>query len=129
MMTAQSIPAASAPGYADYLHARTRAPALGDYYLGADGAPAEASGRWLTPADALQRVGVHVTETVSPDDLRALMAGRRPGTETQAAQWRTRRGGRRARPPAAQPRRHHERAARRRQLRGRPLAARDAIGA
>ena len=45
MMTAKSIGAALANGYADYLESRTVAPEQGDYYLGRDGAPAEAPGR------------------------------------------------------------------------------------
>jgi conjugative relaxase-like TrwC/TraI family protein len=76
-MTAASIGAASARGYADYLESRTVAPEQGDYYLGRDGAPAEAPGRWLTDPAALARVGV-APGTVEPDELRALMEGRRP---------------------------------------------------
>jgi len=79
MMTAKSIGAASSRGYADYLESRTVAPEQGDYYLGRDGAPAEAPGRWLADPAALVRVGV-APETVEPDELRALMEGRRPGT-------------------------------------------------
>jgi len=78
MMTAASIGATSARGYADYLESRTVAPEQGDYYLGRDGAPAEAPGRWLTDPAALARVGV-APGTVEPDHLRALMEGRRPG--------------------------------------------------
>jgi len=78
MMTAASIPSASARGYADYLDAKTVAPERGDYYLGPDGSPAEAPGRWLGDPAALARVGVEGGE-LQPDDLRALMAGRRPG--------------------------------------------------
>jgi len=83
MMTAQSIPAASAAGYADYLESRTTTPERGDYYLGSDGAPAEAPGRWLTPGGALGLIGVRSTEQVAPDDLRALMAGRRPDSSEE----------------------------------------------
>jgi len=78
MMTAASIGASSARGYADYLESRTVAPEQGDYYLGRDGAPAEAPGRWLTDPAALARIGV-APGTVEPDELRALMEGRRPG--------------------------------------------------
>lgn len=78
MMTAKSIGAASANGYADYLESRTVAPEQGDYYLGRDGAPAEAPGRWLTDPTALARIGV-TPGTMEPDELRALMEGRRPG--------------------------------------------------
>ena len=78
MMTAASIPASSAGGYGDYLHSRTVAPEQGDYYVGADGAPTEAAGRWLTSPDALARIGITRHPTVAPEDLRALMEGRRP---------------------------------------------------
>lgn len=78
MMTAQSIPASSAGGYAAYLESRTVAPEQGDYYLGTDGAPAEALGRWITEPTALQALGVTNTDEVTPKDLRALMEGRRP---------------------------------------------------
>lgn len=80
MLTVASIPAGSSTGYADYLESRTVVPEQGDYYLGVDGAPAEAPGRWLTPAAALEQVGVSHTTSVDPDDLRALMTGRSPGT-------------------------------------------------
>ncbi|HEX4805182.1 MAG TPA: MobF family relaxase [Conexibacter sp.] len=76
-MTAKSIPAASAAGYADYLQSRTVAPEQGDYYLGRDGAPAEAPGRWIGDPDAYVRVGV-TPGPVVPEELRALMDGRRP---------------------------------------------------
>jgi conjugative relaxase-like TrwC/TraI family protein len=78
MMTAQSIPVSSAGGYAAYLESRTVAPEQGDYYLGADGSPAEAPGRWITDPAALQALGVTSTDDVTPEDLRALMEGRRP---------------------------------------------------
>jgi len=77
-MTAASIPAASGSDYAGYLHRRTIGPEQGDYYLGRDGLPAEAPGRWIGEADALARVGLAPGQ-VRPDDLRALMAGQRPG--------------------------------------------------
>jgi conjugative relaxase-like TrwC/TraI family protein len=76
-MTAASIPAASAGGYADYLESKTVAPERGDYYLGRDGVPAEAPGRWVSDPDALERVGI-APGPVSGDELRALMAGHRP---------------------------------------------------
>ena len=80
MMTAASIASSSARGYADYLESRTATPERGDYYLGADGAPAEAPGRWLSSAEALGRVGVDPGE-VKPEDLRALMEGRSPASD------------------------------------------------
>lgn len=81
MMTAASIPAGSAGGYGAYLHSRTVAPEQGDYYLGSDGAPAEAAGYWLTSPAALARVGIDQHPSVAADDLRALMEGRRPDGE------------------------------------------------
>ena len=86
MMTAASIASSSARGYADYLESRTATPERGDYYLGTDGAPAESPGRWLTPAEALGRVGVEPAE-VKPDDLRALMEGRSPASDPQHPVW------------------------------------------
>lgn len=86
-MTAQSIPATTARGYADYLESRTAAPEQGDYYLGADGAPAEAPGRWLTSPEALRRCGIASVDRVSPDDLRALMVGRRPDSSFDEPRW------------------------------------------
>lgn len=86
MMTAASIGAASARGYADYLESRTAAPERGDYFLGTDGAPAESPGRWLSDPEALGRVGVEPGE-VKPEDLRALMEGRSPASDAQDAVW------------------------------------------
>lgn len=77
-MTAASIPAASTGGYADYLDGKTVAPEQGDYYLGRDGMPAEAPGRWIGDPDALERVGI-TPGRVESGELRALMEGRRPG--------------------------------------------------
>ncbi|HZV75059.1 MAG TPA: MobF family relaxase [Conexibacter sp.] len=76
-MTAASIKAAGATGYADYLESKTIAPQTGDYYLGHDGVPAEAPGRWIGDPDALERVGI-TPGPVQPDELRALIEGRRP---------------------------------------------------
>jgi conjugative relaxase-like TrwC/TraI family protein len=87
MMTAQSIRATTAAGYAAYLESRTVAPEQGDYYLGADGAPAEAPGRWLTAPDALRRLGITSVDRIQPGDLRALMAGRRPGSPPDNPTW------------------------------------------
>jgi conjugative relaxase-like TrwC/TraI family protein len=78
MMTAASIPAENVAGYADYLDSKTVAPEQGDYYLGRDGMPAEAPGRWIGDPDALTRVGI-TPGPVDPDELRAMMEGRRPG--------------------------------------------------
>ncbi|MDO8184645.1 MobF family relaxase [Conexibacter sp. JD483] len=77
-MTAASIPASAACDYAEYLDGKTVAPQQGDYYLGPGGTPAEAPGRWIGNADALARTGA-TPGRVEALDLRALMAGRRPG--------------------------------------------------
>jgi len=78
MMTAASIAAASTAAIADYLDGKTVAPEQGDYYLGRDGTPAEAPGRWIGDPDALGRVGI-TPGRVESGELRALMEGRRPG--------------------------------------------------
>jgi len=83
MMTAASIPAASTGGYADYLDSKTIAPEQGDYYLGRDGMPAEAPGRWIGDPDALARVGI-TPGRVESGELRAMMEGRRPDSPPQA---------------------------------------------
>jgi conjugative relaxase-like TrwC/TraI family protein len=86
MMTAASIPAARAVGYGEYLDGKTLAPEQGDYYLGRDGLPAEAPGRWIGDPDALARVGI-TPGPVQPDELRALMQGRRPDSPPEAPTW------------------------------------------
>ena len=86
MMTAASIAASTASGYADYLESRTATPERGDYYVGVDGAPAESPGRWLSSAEALRRVNVEPGE-VKADDLRALMEGRSPASDADAPVW------------------------------------------
>lgn len=86
MMTAASIPADSAGGYAEYLDGKTAAPEAGDYYLGRDGLPAEAPGRWIGDPDALARIGLTPGQ-VKPDELRAMMEGRRPDSPPGAPTW------------------------------------------
>jgi conjugative relaxase-like TrwC/TraI family protein len=78
MMTAASILAAKVAGVADYLDGKTVAPEVGDYYLGRDGLPAEAPGRWIGDPDALARVGI-TPGRVESGELRAMLEGRRPG--------------------------------------------------
>jgi conjugative relaxase-like TrwC/TraI family protein len=87
MMTASSIPATSAAGYADYLESRTVAPERGDYYLGTDGAPAESPGRWLTSEASLRSLGIDAGWQAAPDDLRALMEGRSPASSVDSPVW------------------------------------------
>jgi conjugative relaxase-like TrwC/TraI family protein len=86
MMTAASIPAASTGGYADYLDSKTAVPEQGDYYLGRDGMPAEAPGRWIGDPDALARVGI-TPGRVESGELRAMMEGRRPDSPPQEPAW------------------------------------------
>ena len=71
-MTASSIGAASSAKYAHYLDSRTVAPDRGDYYLGADGAPAEAPGRWLASPEALGRMGIERTDASMEQITRRL---------------------------------------------------------
>lgn len=80
-MSVRSIGAGSADGYASYLESKTVAPERGDYYLGRDGEPIEAPGRWLSSPATLGRLGIDPGREVARDDLVALMQGRRPGSE------------------------------------------------
>lgn len=51
VMTAASIGAGKAGGYARYLESKTLEPELGDYYLSPTGEPTQVPGRWLaTPS-------------------------------------------------------------------------------
>ena len=86
MMTAASILAAKTAGIADYLDGKTVAPEQGDYYLGRDGMPAEAPGRWIGDPDALARVGI-TPGRVESGELRAMMEGRRPDSPPEAPTW------------------------------------------
>jgi conjugative relaxase-like TrwC/TraI family protein len=79
VMTAASIGAAKAGGYARYLESKTIEPERGDYYLSPGGEPTQAPGRWLASPDTLARLGI---EGVSVDgsEFIALMEGRHPRT-------------------------------------------------
>ncbi|HEX4438017.1 MAG TPA: MobF family relaxase [Solirubrobacteraceae bacterium] len=77
-MTASSIGAAKAGGYARYLEGKTLAPERGDYYLAPSGEPAQAPGRWLTSSETLARLGIEDAAVDGPDFI-ALMEGRHPG--------------------------------------------------
>ena len=76
MLTVAKVTGAAAAGYADYLEAKTGAAEVGDYYL-RDGERVEAPGRWLAGAEA---VGADPEESVSGEQLRALLEVRRPDT-------------------------------------------------
>jgi conjugative relaxase-like TrwC/TraI family protein len=76
-MTAASIGAAKAGGYARYLEAKTTRPERGDYYLSPEGEPTQAPGRWLASPDTLARLGIEGT-TIEGREFIALMEGRHP---------------------------------------------------
>jgi conjugative relaxase-like TrwC/TraI family protein len=76
-MTAESIAAGKAGGYARYLESKTIAPELGDYYLSPDGEPTQAPGQWLATPDTLARLGIEGS-AIEGKDFIALMEGRHP---------------------------------------------------
>src|SRR5664280_819091 len=80
MMSASSIGAGKAGGYARYLEGKTVAPERGDYYLTPDGELTEAPGRWLSDPETLARLGIDADAPVAGADFIALMDGRDPGT-------------------------------------------------
>src|SRR5664280_3907149 len=77
MMTAASIGATKAGGYARYRESTTIEPERGDYYLSPGGEPTQAPGRWLASPDTLARLGIEGTSVEGPDFI-ALMEGRHP---------------------------------------------------
>ncbi len=79
-MSASSIPAGRAGGYARYLEGKTVAPERGDYYLSPDGELTQAPGRWLSDPETLQRLGIDGDAPVVGDNFVALMEGRDPRT-------------------------------------------------
>jgi conjugative relaxase-like TrwC/TraI family protein len=76
MLTVAKITQRAAAEYAEYLEGKAQASELGDYYL-KDGERVEAPGRWAAGARA---VGCDPTKAVTGDQLRALLAVRRPDT-------------------------------------------------
>jgi len=78
-MTAASIGAAKAGGYARYLESKTVVPERGDYYLTPDGEMAQAPGQWLASPGTLARLGIEGS-AVEGQDFIALMEGRHPRT-------------------------------------------------
>jgi conjugative relaxase-like TrwC/TraI family protein len=78
-LTAASIGAAKAGGYARYLESKTIEPERGDYYLSPEGEPTQAPGRWLASPDMLARLGIEGSGVEGPDFI-ALMEGRHPRT-------------------------------------------------
>ena len=79
VLTASSIAAGKAGGYARYLESKTVAPERGDYYLNPTGEPAQAPGRWLASPETLALVGIERDAVDGPDFI-ALMEGRNPAT-------------------------------------------------
>ncbi len=92
MMTAGSISSDSSAAYAEYLDAKAMAPERGDYYLGRDGLPAEAPGRWHAPEAALTVLGVDPEAPVQRAALEALMEGRAPSSAREQPVWLRRAG-------------------------------------
>jgi hypothetical protein len=78
-MTAASIGAAKAGGYARYLEGKTVAPGRGDYYLQPLGEPTQAPGRSLSGPSTLVSLGID-GEAVVGGDFVALMERRHPRT-------------------------------------------------
>jgi conjugative relaxase-like TrwC/TraI family protein len=76
VLTVAKVTQGAAGGYADYLEGKAKAAELGDYYL-KDGDRVEAPGRWAGGAGA---VGAHPELPVAGEQLRELMAVRRPDT-------------------------------------------------
>ena len=76
MLIVAKITQGAAGGYADYLDGKAQPTQLGDYYL-KDGERIEAPGRWAEGAD---QFGLDPAERVSGEQLRRLMAVRRPDT-------------------------------------------------
>jgi conjugative relaxase-like TrwC/TraI family protein len=79
VLTAASIGAAKAGGYARYLESKTIEPERGDYYLSPAGEPTQAPGHWLAWPDTLARLGIEGSSVDGPDFI-ALMEGRHPRT-------------------------------------------------
>jgi conjugative relaxase-like TrwC/TraI family protein len=79
-MSASSIGAGKAAGYARYLEGKTVAPERGDYYLTPDGQLTEAPGRWLSDRETLERLGIDPDAPLDGRQFTALMQGRHPGT-------------------------------------------------
>jgi conjugative relaxase-like TrwC/TraI family protein len=80
VMTAMSIKADSAAGYARYLESKTVAPERGDYYLGPTSEAVQAPGRWHVAQATLERLGIVSDGKVDGRHFVALMEGRHPGT-------------------------------------------------
>jgi len=93
-MTAASIGAAKAGGYARYLEGKTMTPDRGDYYLHPSGEPTQAPGRWLSTEGTLAALGIAGQDAEGADFV-ALLEGRHPrnGAWIRAAGADGQRGG------------------------------------
>jgi len=93
-MTAASIGAAKAGGYARYLEGKTMTPDRGDYYLHPSGEPTQTPGRWLSTEGTLAALGI-AGQDIDGADFMALLEGRHPrtGVWVRAAGADGRRGG------------------------------------
>ncbi len=79
-MTVVKVTASGAAAYGQYLEGRTIALEAGDYYL-KSGERVEAPGRWALGEQGAEALGVDVSQPVSAEDFRALMAVRNPATD------------------------------------------------
>ena len=79
MLIVAKITQGAASGYAQYLDGKAQPTQLGDYYL-KDGERIEAPGRWAGGAD---QFGLDPAAAVTGEQLRTLMAVRRPDTGEQ----------------------------------------------
>ena len=79
-MTASSIGASNAGGYARYLEGKTVVPERGDYYLTPDGETAQSPVHWLSDPETLARLGINAERQVEGADFIALIEGRHPTT-------------------------------------------------
>ncbi|HXR29034.1 MAG TPA: MobF family relaxase [Solirubrobacteraceae bacterium] len=78
-MTAASIGATKAGGYARYLEGKTMTPDRGDYYLHPSGEPGQTPGRWLSTQRTLAMLGIE-DDIVGEQDFVSLLEGRHPRT-------------------------------------------------
>lgn len=76
MVTARSLGIGT--DYARYLEGRAKLPERGDYYLGADGLPAEAPGRWVMLPETQRLLGIDADAGLVGEQFRRLVAGRHP---------------------------------------------------
>jgi hypothetical protein len=83
-MSASSIGAGKASGYARYLESKTVEPERGDYYLTPDGQLTEAPGRWLSGPETLSRLGIQSDQVEGRDFIALTEARDRDGHPKRA---------------------------------------------